>query len=142
MTGVQTCGLFFASRRRHTRFKCDWSSDVCSSDLRPPDVDSYPAPTPQACVMLTHTTLHTALLFCILHFTLYFPFLYIFYIFLSYILVFSCVVLIVFLCFMFTGCTYTPKKIPGRCKPINTILILMSLCPRKLLYPHWLFIEV
>src|SRR5207237_4249131 len=23
----------FASRRRHTRFKCDWSSDVCSSDL-------------------------------------------------------------------------------------------------------------
>src|SRR5207237_3675329 len=21
------------SRRRHTRFKCDWSSDVCSSDL-------------------------------------------------------------------------------------------------------------
>src|SRR2546430_10261433 len=26
--------LFFASRRRHTRFDCDWSSDVCSSDLR------------------------------------------------------------------------------------------------------------
>src|SRR5256886_7542467 len=24
---------FFASRRRHTRFDCDWSSDVCSSDL-------------------------------------------------------------------------------------------------------------
>src|SRR5260370_995278 len=23
---------FFSSRRRHTRFKCDWSSDVCSSD--------------------------------------------------------------------------------------------------------------
>src|SRR5207237_4734578 len=23
----------FSSRRRHTRFKCDWSSDVCSSDL-------------------------------------------------------------------------------------------------------------
>ena len=23
-----------ASRRRHTRFKCDWSSDVCSSDLK------------------------------------------------------------------------------------------------------------
>src|SRR6185369_2003382 len=22
-----------SSRRRHTRFKCDWSSDVCSSDL-------------------------------------------------------------------------------------------------------------
>src|SRR5260370_26847642 len=25
--------IFFSSRRRHTRFKCDWSSDVCSSDL-------------------------------------------------------------------------------------------------------------
>src|SRR6201986_5582804 len=25
--------VFFSSRRRHTRFKCDWSSDVCSSDL-------------------------------------------------------------------------------------------------------------
>src|SRR5260370_13674066 len=25
--------FFFTSRRRHTRFKCDWSSDVCSSDL-------------------------------------------------------------------------------------------------------------
>src|SRR5260370_20333520 len=27
------CVFFFSSRRRHTRFKCDWSSDVCSSDL-------------------------------------------------------------------------------------------------------------
>src|SRR5260370_10963459 len=27
--------FFFSSRRRHTRFKCDWSSDVCSSDLYP-----------------------------------------------------------------------------------------------------------
>src|SRR2546427_12953097 len=26
-------GFFFSSRRRHTRFDCDWSSDVCSSDL-------------------------------------------------------------------------------------------------------------
>src|SRR5207237_6922232 len=25
--------FFFSSRRRHTRCKCDWSSDVCSSDL-------------------------------------------------------------------------------------------------------------
>src|SRR5689334_23885058 len=23
----------FSSRRRHTRWNCDWSSDVCSSDL-------------------------------------------------------------------------------------------------------------
>src|SRR5699024_11815319 len=32
---VQSCVLpfFFASRRRHTRSKRDWSSDVCSSDL-------------------------------------------------------------------------------------------------------------
>src|SRR4030066_1312575 len=28
------CFFFFSSRRRHTRFKCDWSSDVCSSDLK------------------------------------------------------------------------------------------------------------
>src|SRR3954463_1675679 len=25
--------FFFSSRRRHTRLSCDWSSDVCSSDL-------------------------------------------------------------------------------------------------------------
>src|SRR2546430_11558560 len=29
-------GSDFPSRRRHTRFDCDWSSDVCSSDLRDP----------------------------------------------------------------------------------------------------------
>src|SRR2546427_1362723 len=30
----RTCFFFFfSSRRRHTRFDCDWSSDVCSSDL-------------------------------------------------------------------------------------------------------------
>src|SRR5438270_4505325 len=28
--------FFFSSRRRHTRFDCDWSSDVCSSDLTRP----------------------------------------------------------------------------------------------------------
>src|SRR5215204_6977660 len=26
--------FFFSSRRRHTSSLCDWSSDVCSSDLR------------------------------------------------------------------------------------------------------------
>src|SRR2546430_12778899 len=39
--GCRECGVawllsrlfFFSSRRRHTRFDCDWSSDVCSSDL-------------------------------------------------------------------------------------------------------------
>src|SRR2546427_9525706 len=38
--------FFFSSRRRHTRFDCDWSSDVCSSDLvgvgdRLPDMPLY-----------------------------------------------------------------------------------------------------
>src|SRR6267142_4879919 len=28
--------FFFSSRRRHTRLTCDWSSDVCSSDLSAP----------------------------------------------------------------------------------------------------------
>src|SRR5215204_7312848 len=28
-----SCFFFFSSRRRHTRSLCDWSSDVCSSDL-------------------------------------------------------------------------------------------------------------
>src|SRR2546430_2669772 len=31
--GVGGFFFFFSSRRRHTRFDCDWSSDVCSSDL-------------------------------------------------------------------------------------------------------------
>src|SRR5207249_5161503 len=34
--GCSTCSVFcffFSSRRRHTRSKRDWSSDVCSSDL-------------------------------------------------------------------------------------------------------------
>src|SRR5256886_12916136 len=32
-TSSRGCCFFFSSRRRHTRFDCDWSSDVCSSDL-------------------------------------------------------------------------------------------------------------
>src|SRR5258707_12175610 len=41
--------LFFASRRRHTRYWRDWSSDVCSSDLTGPGPGTSPgstAPTP------------------------------------------------------------------------------------------------
>src|SRR3712207_9350264 len=32
-TWVHMCLFFFSSRRRHTRYWRDWSSDVCSSDL-------------------------------------------------------------------------------------------------------------
>src|SRR2546430_15062141 len=32
MGWLRVC-FFFSSRRRHTIFDCDWSSDVCSSDL-------------------------------------------------------------------------------------------------------------
>src|SRR2546430_7698233 len=32
MPALRAFLLFFSSRRRHTRFDCDWSSDVCSSD--------------------------------------------------------------------------------------------------------------
>src|SRR5256885_8707150 len=35
LIGLRTCSrFFFSSRRRHTRLQGDWSSDVCSSDLR------------------------------------------------------------------------------------------------------------
>src|SRR5690606_20766192 len=36
--------FFFSSRRRHTRFSRDWSSDVCSSDLQSVEIgtSSYP----------------------------------------------------------------------------------------------------
>src|SRR5438034_3051977 len=40
VSGYLCCLLFFffSSRRRHTRSLCDWSSDVCSSDL----IDRFP----------------------------------------------------------------------------------------------------
>src|SRR5207302_2665798 len=31
---IASAVFFFSSRRRHTRFSRDWSSDVCSSDLK------------------------------------------------------------------------------------------------------------
>src|SRR5256886_3351787 len=43
--------FFFSSRRRHTRFDCDWSSDVCSSDLNTTTTDglfSFQRATPFA----------------------------------------------------------------------------------------------
>src|SRR5688572_13456609 len=33
MSRGDSLDFFFSSRRRHTRFDCDWSSDMCSSDL-------------------------------------------------------------------------------------------------------------
>src|SRR5690242_21119728 len=33
--------FFFSSRRRHTRLTCDWSSDVCSSDLDMPKTRAF-----------------------------------------------------------------------------------------------------
>src|SRR2546430_9045932 len=42
------CCFFFSSRRRHTRFDCDWSSDVCSSDLRRPQPLSGSRPSTRA----------------------------------------------------------------------------------------------
>src|SRR5438067_13617995 len=40
--------FFFSSRRRHTRSKRDWSSDVCSSDLWATDARIEPASRPRA----------------------------------------------------------------------------------------------
>src|SRR5260221_3813487 len=56
--------FFFSSRRRHTRSLCDWSSDVCSSDLdgSPPTATITtptftplysPTPTPKPTPILT-----------------------------------------------------------------------------------------
>src|SRR2546430_5899886 len=43
--------FFFSSRRRHTRFDCDWSSDVCSSDLSRSgrSRDATPSAIPATC---------------------------------------------------------------------------------------------
>src|SRR5260370_12895032 len=46
--------FFFSSRRRHTRFKCDWSSDVCSSDLEAGGLSGRPLFT-RATRMLAET---------------------------------------------------------------------------------------
>src|SRR6266481_5568657 len=35
--------FFFSSRRRHTRWNCDWSSDMCSSDLKAQRSDMQPS---------------------------------------------------------------------------------------------------
>src|SRR5699024_3123450 len=42
--------LFFSSRRRHTRSKRDWSSDVCSSDLPLATPEPEPLEAPSAVI--------------------------------------------------------------------------------------------
>src|SRR5256884_5974308 len=39
--------VFFSSSRRHTRFDCHWSSDVCSSDLSPASEVQIPRNPPR-----------------------------------------------------------------------------------------------
>src|SRR5438034_7974524 len=41
--------FFFSSRRRHTRSLCDWSSDVCSSDLIVARTFERPFSKPRKC---------------------------------------------------------------------------------------------
>src|SRR5699024_6142434 len=51
---VRTCGFLFSSRRRHTRSKRDWSSDVCSSDLFKANIDDLrESPSKNIAVALT-----------------------------------------------------------------------------------------
>src|SRR5690606_39501037 len=40
--------FFFSSRRRHTRFSRDWSSDVCSSDLAGTDDSPWKTTSPSS----------------------------------------------------------------------------------------------
>src|SRR5690606_7729083 len=51
---------FFSSRRRHTRFSRDWSSDVCSSDLSAPGANQschfWDGPNPLPVDMATYTS--------------------------------------------------------------------------------------
>src|SRR5690606_40306457 len=46
--------FFFSSRRRHTRFSRDWSSDVCSSDLREERSSTVCLLSKKACVATEH----------------------------------------------------------------------------------------
>src|SRR5690606_40201232 len=52
--------FFFSSRRRHTRFSRDWSSDVCSSDLAFILNSCGAVPGPQDCFLVLRgiKTLH------------------------------------------------------------------------------------
>src|SRR5690625_5341158 len=47
--------FFFSSRRRHTRWQRDWSSDVCSSDLSDADLTQASELMEAAGVQIDHT---------------------------------------------------------------------------------------
>src|SRR5690606_40121987 len=53
--------FFFSSRRRHTRFSRDWSSDVCSSDL--PKFDKKNSQKNPRCLVCPPYICYLALLF-------------------------------------------------------------------------------
>src|SRR2546430_13467127 len=55
MQSVWSIFFFFSSRRRHTRFDCDWSSDVCSSDLLQGPSINVPVKTDPWFVRVFHT---------------------------------------------------------------------------------------
>src|SRR5690348_18156205 len=48
MSSLEFC-FFFSSRRRHTRWTGDWSSDVCSSDLIDSEILVSPSANRPAC---------------------------------------------------------------------------------------------
>src|SRR5689334_23953063 len=50
--------FFFSSRRRHTRWNCDWSSDVCSSDLPSLGKNAEPAERIDPLIGLDRVGLH------------------------------------------------------------------------------------
>src|SRR5439155_12720414 len=50
--------FFFSSRRRHTRWPRDWSSDVCSSDLCPTSWRRTPPAVPAWVAVLRHEVGH------------------------------------------------------------------------------------
>src|SRR3712207_7821825 len=50
--------FFFSSRRRHTRYWRDWSSDVCSSDLNQDPVYGYQVTNVESQLRNTTSQLH------------------------------------------------------------------------------------
>src|SRR5712692_8576006 len=69
--------FFFSSRRRHTRWNCDWSSDVCSSDLEvgalrrvgqrdgPADVAAGPGDERRLALQISSAIVHAVPLRCL-----------------------------------------------------------------------------